>query len=311
MIRECAPGKIILFGEHAVVYGRPALAAPVHGLQACAKISPLPGATSCRIRLRAPVLQLNEYSDSLPEDHPLARVCSLTMEELKISAFESFNISIESTIPASAGLGSGAAVSVAIIRAITRFFNACLDTTRINALAFEIEKIHHGTPSGIDNSVISYAKPILFRRGAKLESFSVRQPFTLLIADTGVKASTSAAVSKVRIAWECDPQEFDNIFDRIALITMKAQHALAEGNLTVLGSLMTDNQALLSEMGVSAPSNELLIQAAAEAGALGAKLSGGGLGGNIIVLPPQDQVQVIHDTLIQAGAAACYQTEVS
>ncbi len=311
MIRECAPGKIILFGEHAVVYGRPALAAPVHALQTCAIISPLPSTASSKIKLRAPVLQLDDLMDSLPENHPLARACILTLEELTISAFKPFEITIESTIPASSGLGSGAAVSVAIIRAIAHFFDTRLDTARINAIAFEVEKIHHGTPSGIDNSVISYAKPILFKRGERPKTFSVKQPFTLLIADSGIEASTAAAVSKVRASWERDPQQFESIFDRIGLITKKAQHILAEGNLTVLGSLMDDNQTLLSEMGVSAPSNDSLVQAAKQSGAIGAKLSGGGLGGNIIVLPPQNQVKAVRDALIQAGAAACYQTEVN
>lgn len=311
MIRECAPGKIILFGEHAVVYGRPALAVPVLGLKACASISTLESTPQNEIMLQSDALNLSAPLSSLPAQHPLSRVCQLTFDKLRMKSPPAMHIHIKSDIPPSAGLGSGAAVSVAVIRALSRFLDSPLETVEVNQLAFEVEKIHHGTPSGIDNTVIAYEKPVFFVRGKDLESFQVRTPFTLLIADSGTKACTAESVGSVRKAWEKNPDRYEYLFNSIGAVTTNARKALAAGSLRKVGKLMNENQKLLEEIGVSAPVNTRLAEAANRAGAWGAKLSGGGLGGNVIAMAPSDRIDAVSNAMLAAGAAACYRTEVA
>ncbi|MBN1265403.1 MAG: mevalonate kinase [Anaerolineales bacterium] len=311
MIRACAPGKIILFGEHAVVHNRPALAVPIRDLQACALITARPTEPDGSIWINAPALSQRAPFDSLPQTDPLAQTCRLTLAELQIENFPAFEITIDSTIPLASGMGSGAAVSVAIIRAISCYLNNPLTDKAVNDITYEIEKIHHGTPSGVDNTVITFNQPVFFIRGKTMETFSIKQAFTLLIADSGIQSPTAAAVAFVRHGWQQDPERFEYLFDSIGAVAASARTALSRGEINALGPLMDKNQALLAALGVSAPENEHLIQAAKKAGAPGAKLSGGGLGGNVIVLAPEKLVEKLETALLRAGAAACYRTEIS
>src|SRR5690606_39028211 len=107
-------------------------------------------------------------------------------------------INISSTIPVASGLGSGAAVSVALLRALSSFFSLQLTEHQINEMVFESEKLHHGTPSGIDNTVITFNKPVYFVKDQPIETFTVGKPFTIIIADTGIPAPTKESVGDVR-----------------------------------------------------------------------------------------------------------------
>src|SRR5512134_1075462 len=160
MISAAACGKIILFGEHAVVYGRPAIAVPVMQVQATAIVEP--GGQGLTIQAadidRAITLDAHNSID------PLATIVNLTLAHLNCP-LPDLKITIHSTIPIASGLGSGAAVSTAIVRALARWFGAQLDDAEVNALVYEVEKLHHGTPSGIDNTVITYQQPVYFVRG--------------------------------------------------------------------------------------------------------------------------------------------------
>ena len=153
MNKASAPGKIILFGEHAVVYGQPALAVPVTQVQAEVRIERIfsPG-----IRINAPNIQLNEKLDDLAASHPLAATVRNTLLELKTDSLSGVTILIRSSIPVASGLGSGASVSVAIIRALASNLKRDLPDEQVSALAYETEKLYHGTPSGIDNTVVTY-----------------------------------------------------------------------------------------------------------------------------------------------------------
>src|SRR5690606_29176624 len=110
----------------------------------------------------------------------------------------SATIRIRSDIPIASGLGSGAAVSTALARALCALLERELDDAALNTLIYEVEKIHHGTPSGIDNTVIVYERPIYFMRGKPIQPVTIGAPFTLLIGDTGKSASTREAVAGVR-----------------------------------------------------------------------------------------------------------------
>ncbi len=192
-ISATAPGKVILFGEHAVVYGRPAIAVPVTQVKARAVVTAAPRGAPGEVRLLAPDIGLDAILEELGSADPLAAAIREVASTLKVKQFPACTIKITSTIPVAAGMGSGAAVSVALIRALSAFFGHPLPDEKVSALAFEIEKIHHGTPSGIDNTVVTYSMPVYFVKGKPIETLQVRRPFTIVIGDTGVSSPTGAA----------------------------------------------------------------------------------------------------------------------
>jgi mevalonate kinase len=301
-----APGKIILFGEHAVVYGQPALAVPVHKVQAEATVLDGPAGSGLVIESSSLNLRL-----SLAEaaTHALTATARLVLERLGKPEPDAC-ITIRSTIPIAAGLGSGAAVSAALARALSAYLDSPIDEPELSALVYEIEKLHHGTPSGIDNTVICYGQPVYFVRGTAPEIFRVGRAFNLIIADTGVSSPTRSAVGGVRERWERDRERYDGLFADIGQIAREARHAIEKGRLSLLGPLMNRNQAYLREIGVSSDELERLIDAAGEAGAQGAKLSGGGCGGNMIALVTPGCVERVGQAVQQAGATRVIHTTV-
>ncbi len=307
MTTASAPGKIILFGEHAVVYGRPALAAPVTQVHAEAEVtaSDRPG-----IWLHAPGINLHSDLNSLPSDHPLAAVLHNFFFHFHFSPLPRLNIRIDSTIPVASGLGSGAAVTVALVRALAAHFNVAMTDEQVNAFAYEIEKLHHGTPSGIDNTVITYARPVYFVRGQPIETFTPAQPFTIVIGDTGISAPTKEAVGDVRKLWEADKAQWENIFDAVGEITQQARHTIESGQLENLGNLMNENHRLLQKMTVSSAALDRLVETARKAGAQGAKLSGGGRGGNMIALADPLKAKAVAASLQEAGAKHTIITQI-
>jgi mevalonate kinase len=311
-----APGKIILFGEHAVVYGQPAIAVPVNQVKARAIISARPEQPRGWINLQAPDIGLEKRWDELPPHHPLVLVIQGVLAATQIDQPPAMTVRVTSTIPIAAGLGSGAAVSVAIIRALSEFLGRPLPNENISELAFDIEKLYHGTPSGIDNSVITYEKPIYFSKKdnekiGKMETFQVSNPFTIVIGDSGIPSPTAAAVGDVRKAWQADGLLFQDLFENAGEIAKKARQAIEIGDNAALGPLMNKNQILLEKMGVSSIALERLVQAARKAGAHGAKLSGGGRGGNMIALVPMESAHQIAKALSGAGATNTIITSVN
>lgn len=297
-----APGKIILFGEHAVVYGQPAIAIPVQKVKATAHVTPEISSKDGQVHIEAPDINIDAELESLDENDPLVKTIHLTLEAVSPSHNPSFTLQISSNIPISAGMGSGAAITVAIIRALSSFLGKSLSDERISEMAYEVEKIHHGTPSGIDNNVITYQKPVYFVRGEPIQFLSVEQPTHWVIADTGQKTPTHETVSAVRALHAADPDRFGDIFDQIGSITRNARTPLAKGETEALGWLMNENQRLLEKLNVSSPALDNLIKTARTAGAFGAKLSGGGRGGNMIALASPDKIDSIQKALTKAGA---------
>ena len=308
MTSASAPGKIILFGEHAVVYGRPALAVPV--TQVHVDVETLDSSKD-GIWIDAPNINLHADLKSLPSDHPLATVISNFLFTFGFDPFPALAIKISSTIPVASGLGSGAAVSVALIRALSFYFDHPMTNEQVNTLAYEIEKIHHGTPSGIDNTVITYAKPVFFIKGQPIETFKVGRPFTIIIGDTGISAPTREAVGDVRKLWEADKTRSEKVFDKIGEIVKKAKEKIESGKWEELGDLMNQDHALLQELTVSSPELDRLVNAACKAGALGAKLSGGGRGGNMIALVKPEMAEAVSRSLKEAGAKNTIITTIS
>ncbi len=305
-----APGKIILFGEHAVVYGRPAVAVPVTQMKARAVVNPNPRGEPGSVQIQAPDIRLDTLLSQLPAAHPIAACIQGVASFLNIRQIPACTIRITSTIPVAAGLGSGAAVSVAVIRSLSAFLGHPLQNDQVCSLAFEVEKLHHGTPSGIDNTVVTYSQPVYFIRGQPIQTFNILTPFTILIADTGLSCPTAAVVGDVRTAWQANPALYEMLFDAIGGIARKARQAIEAGRPRDLGPMMESNHALLQQVGVSSPELDRLVDAAMAAGALGAKLSGAGRGGNMISLVESDRASEISEALRTAGAVRTMVTMV-
>ncbi|HEX9923447.1 MAG TPA: mevalonate kinase [Anaerolineae bacterium] len=309
-VQATAPGKVILFGEHAVVYGRPAIAVPVLDVQT--QVSLEPAAAAQGIRMIAVDLDRDFDLAVADPDDPLALIVHLTLAHLGQTKVPDITLTITSTIPLGRGLGSGAAVSTAIGRALAAFFERAIPPAQISALVYEVEKHHHGTPSGIDNTVVAFAQPVYFIKGRPIKRIQVGQPFTLVVGDTGQVAPTHTVVGDVRRRWQADRERYEGYFDEIGAIVQQARVAIEEG-LTgpeAIGKLMNDNQELLETIGVSSPELDHLVAAARQAGALGAKLSGAGGGGNMIALARPDHASDIARALWEAGATGVIVTEV-
>jgi mevalonate kinase len=305
-----APGKIILFGEHAVVYGRPAIAVPLPLVQASAEVADLPDLQPGRVRIEAPNVGVSRWLDECPDDDPLGRAIRLTLDELDDGKLPAMRLTVTSDIPIAAGLGSGAAVSVAIIRALSGHIGKPLEMERQSALAFEVEKLHHGTPSGIDNTVVTYNQPVYFTRGEAPQRFEIGRPFWLAIGVSDMPSPTAAAVSMVRQGWLEQAERFEGLFDAIGEIAVRARRAIEAGRPAELGPMMNQNQEFLEELGVSSAVLRELIEAARNAGASGAKLSGAGLGGNVIALVDDPTRQRVLRAFESAGAVRTLATEV-
>ncbi len=307
MVSASAPGKIILFGEHAVVYGQPAIAVPVTQVQARVTITPGERAPS---RVIAPALGLDACLEETDPGSWGAAVLRGVKAALGLAVIPPFVMRVESSIPVASGLGSGAAVAVAAIRALGDFLGQPFSDEQVNAIAYETEKLHHGTPSGIDNTVITLARPIYFVRGQPIEAFEVARPFTIVIGDTGIASPTAIAVGDVRKAWQGETQRYEQLFEGIGGIARSGRAAIETGDLETLGALMLQNHFWLQQLGVSAPGLDRLVGAAMRSGSHGAKLSGGGRGGNMIALVPAKAAPALAKALSEAGAVRTIITQV-
>lgn len=299
------PAKIILFGEHAVVYDQPAIAIPVSDLRVVAKFAPPAGNYLKIVGINEHGKQALLYPNA---DHhnPFSQIVKLTLDFLEKPEPET-TIMLESEIPIASGLGSGAALSTIIARALSEFFNQELPLSVLNDIVYEVEKIHHGTPSGIDNTVIVYEKPIVFRRESPLIFIEqIQRPLTFLIADTGEKGLTHISVAAVKERVENHSAR--RIITAIGDLVEQALVAIQNGDLQGIGQLMVKNHALLQELTVSSQSLDQLVLAAMNAGAYGAKLSGGGRGGNMIALVDDKTLENTRDALYAAGAIKVYKT---
>lgn len=311
MTERTAPGKVILFGEHAVVYGNPALAVPVHSTRARAEVADLPEDPDGWVRLEAPGTQTSSWLHEMDEADPLAAGIRLILKDLGGELRSALRVSIESDIPVGAGMGSSAAVSVAVLRALAAHLGRELPPERVSALAYEVEKLQHGTPSGIDNTVVTYERPLYFISGQPLQFVQVGRPFTLMIGDSGGRPPTRESVAAVSERRAADPESVDRVFAEIGRISEEGRQVIESGDNRQLGSLMDRNQTLLKAIGVSSRGLEGLIRAAKRAGALGAKLSGAGRGGIMIALVEPESAEPVGIALREAGATRTIRTEIS
>ncbi len=270
-------GKVILVGEHAAVYGHPALA----GALACGVTltATLTDATDLTLHIGGWDLRVNAG-----DDHPVARALATVAGALDVTAA---TIEGAADVPPAAGLGSSAALAVALTRALAAATGRALDDAALEEIANRAERCFHGNPSGIDVAIANRGGLGLYRRGHGLVAIAAA-PLPVLIGLSGQPRSTAAMVARVAQARAARPAAVDAELEALgAAATCAAALVAAPAvDLSALGELFTAAHARLSGLGVSAPILDAMVAAAAAAGACGAKLTGGGGGGAVIALAP-------------------------
>jgi hydroxymethylglutaryl-CoA reductase len=274
-------GKVILLGEHSVVYGRHAIACPLP-LTMRAFVEDVDRG----VQILIPRWGV-EYELAKPPEQrrSFEKAAGTILDELGLSN-RGIRIEVFPDVPRAMGLGGSAALAVAIVRALDLHFKLGLDDEQVNQLAYQSERIAHGQPSGIDNTLATYGKPLVFRKDTPplVELLNIPEPLSLVVGMTRNQGLTAKTVSDVRAARDKLPKIYDKIFDDIDALVLQAVAAIQENRLTDLGEFMNVNQGLLNAIQVSTPELEKLINIARDAGALGAKLTGGGGGGAMVAL---------------------------
>jgi hydroxymethylglutaryl-CoA reductase len=282
-------GKAILLGEHAVVYGRHAIAVPLP-LTTRAVVDD----AGHGVELLIPRWGIEYQLAKPPEQRrSFERAAGAILDRLGLTD-RNLRIEVFPDVPRGMGLGGSAAIAVAIIRALDRHFGLGLSDERVNELAYLSEEIAHGRPSGIDNTLATYGRPLVYRRGAPplVEPLNIPQPLHIVIGMTHAEGLTAKTVGSVREARQRNPRLYEKIFDDIDALVLQAVSAVQDNDVATLGELMNVCQGLLNALQVSTPELERLIGIARGAGALGAKLTGGGGGGAMIALCDGDTTAV-------------------
>jgi mevalonate kinase len=313
-------GKVILLGEHFVVYGLPAIASAIADrTMAEVKISSghevmAGGVGPGTFVLHGPGWTLY---DSRPETTGYKtekameqkRSIELMLAFMQVDTKKSpLNIVLGGNLKAASGVGASAASCAAIARAISALLGLDLSDARINDVAHEGEKGYHGTPSGIDDTAATYGGLFLFRRSQpknQVEPIRTKRPIEIVMGNTGLTASTSEVVAGVKERKCRDPQRFERIFIEAEKMVQSSRKALEAHDLLELGGLMNLNHTLLQEIGVSHKKLELLVEIARNEGAPGAKITGTGQGGYMVALTPGKELQErVGKAMENAGFAA-------
>ena len=283
-------GKVVLLGEHAVVYGRHAIGAPIP-----MAVKAVVEDCDDGIHLIIPRWGVEYQLARNPKDRrSFERTAGVVLDELGLSG-RAMRIEVFSEVPRSMGLGGSAAMAVAIVRALDKHFRLGLSDKEVNRLAFEYERVAHGTPSGLDNTLACYGRPLIYRTGDPLlvEPLEIKTPIPAVIGMTGYEGLTAKTVGRVRDAWKQEQRLYEHIFDQIDSLVLRGVQAIRDEDLATLGELMNICHGMLNALQVSTPELEQLVDIARESGALGAKLTGGGGGGSIIAICDGDTTPVV------------------
>ncbi|MBD3225368.1 MAG: hydroxymethylglutaryl-CoA reductase, degradative [Caldithrix sp.] len=294
-------GKVILLGEHSVVYGSHAVAAPIP-LAMQAKVS---AGEKEGVQLIIPRWGVEEQLEKKKEHkYSIFYSLDLILNELNLHE-KDMKIEVFPHVPRAMGLGGSASLAVAIIRALDQHFKLQISNDDVSRLSYESEKIAHGMASGIDNTLATYGRFLLFQKGIppKMEEINAPEPIRIVIGLTWKESLTAKMVEKVRQAWEGNKSLYNRIFKEIDRISIQGKTAIENFDLHQLGELMNINQGLLNALQVSSREIEELVDIARSNGALGAKLTGGGGGGAIIALCP-DHAEKVAQSIKNSGYRA-------
>ncbi|MBU7012246.1 MAG: mevalonate kinase [Theionarchaea archaeon] len=299
-------GKCILFNEHFVVYNLPSIVSAIGDTTvAAAEKTASGGVQLIDNRPATPGYKedkLDQQEDSLKK----------ILDAMRISPDENIKITLGGSLYAASGVGASAASCTAIARALSNLFDMGLNDDQINDIAYEGEKGYHGTPSGVDNTASTYGGLIWFIKGEKkiFEPITMKRPVEIVMGNTGKVANTKTAVAGVRERKEKYPEKYKKIFSEADQVVHQARKALQARDLNEVGRLMNYNHALLQQIEVSNHELDMLVETARAAGAMGAKMTGGGLGGYMVALTPGQTLQEKVATAIEERGFSVLKTKI-
>lgn len=297
-VKASAPGKVILFGEHSVVYGGSAVVLAID--KKVTVVAELRNDDA--IRIDASTLGLSglfrgtKYTPILGDfrasDKLKPIVVAVRSFEEKTHVKKGINLTVTSDLPIAVGLGSSAATAVATVAAINEIYETALSSEEISLLALESEKAVHGNPSGIDNTIACYGGGLVYDRQLGTQRLSDLEDLPLIIGNTGTPRSTGKLVAKVAEMRKTN-KVMDLVISCMSQVAQLGKEALLKHDYVRVGELMNINHGLLWALGVSSKQLDNLVNAALEAGALGAKLTGAGGGGCMIAMPNPEGIDAV------------------
>jgi mevalonate kinase len=282
-------GKVILFGEHFVVYGLPGIASAV-GDKTIAKIE-----KSNRFELIDNRPATNGYK--IEKRGEMERSMKLILDFMKIDTDKTpVKITLSGNLFCTSGIGASAAMATAIARAFSEYFNLNLDNEQINRISYEGEKGSAANPSGIDNTCATFGGLLWFEKNMeggknRIELIKTKEPIGIVLGSTGITQVTSEVVADVKKDKEQNPGKYEKLFKEYEDLVKEAKEALENNDVEKIGKLMGRNNDLLKEMDLSCRESEEIIRIAKENGALGAKMTGTCRGGYVIALTPGKKLQ--------------------
>jgi mevalonate kinase len=298
-------GKVILFNEHFVVYNIPSI------------VSAIDRATTATVELfKRKGWSLDDLREATPgyKEDKLEQQKESIERILKAAGVDStknpIKITLGGDLVAASGIGASAASCVAIARALSDEFNLGLSDERINEIAYEGERAYHGAPSGVDNTAATYGGLIWFVRGRPIELIKIKKPVEIVMGNTGIVTDTKAAVAGVRERKEKYPEKYAKIFKEAEDLAYKARKALESYDLKAVGKYMNENHKQLQEIELSCKELDFLVDIARKQGAIGVKLTGGGLGGNMVALTPGKELQEKVARAIEKEGFAVLKTKI-
>lgn len=303
-------GKTIIFGEHFVVYGVPALASAIGDSTTC--IVESEDGEGYELNDDRP--EVAGYKEKKFDEQKTSIKNVLNFMEVNLDK-KALKITLGGSLVCASGVGASAASCVALARAINDEFKLGWDDTQINAAAYEGEKGYHGTPSGIDNTASTFGGLVYFIKNLKggpntIETIKLKKPFELVIASSGMTANTSVVVADVRKKKDENPEWFKEIIQEYQKVVKDGREVLENMQLERVGRLMDKNHELLQKITVSHDVLDKMVKIARDNGALGAKMTGTGRGGNMIALTPGSELQnKVYNALKSAGYPA-WKTQV-
>ncbi|MHA1150594.1 MAG: mevalonate kinase [Promethearchaeota archaeon] len=298
-VTAIAPGKCILFGEHAVVYGYPAIAMAINKSSICTIEQIKDNKILISLKDFHKHYEFSNYNDlitNFPEDiHNIAYALMNLTENYMIS-INNISITLSSSLISSSGLGSSASIAVSLVAALSGFYELKIDKEMFSQIAYEMEKIHHGKPSGIDNIVCTFGN-LLYFKNRQFTFLNYPKNLNILISYSNIQHSTHKAINKIKNLKENNPKLINSIFKKIGKISDAALLELKKENLKKLGFLMNKNQDLLSKLEISNEVIDKIINISLDNGAYGSKLTGAGLGGCVISLGNKEALLRISNLL--------------
>lgn len=304
-----AYGKLILFGEHFVVYKVPALVGAVAAYTDCSiEVEDVDtkddkgDEESKTTENDTGIVEIVDNRPAVPNYKIKKAEEGKAAVDLVLNHFKIFGkgkkakLTFGGNLCCASGIGASAAQVVALARAVKQTLPqfATLTEDEINAAGYEGEKGYHGTPSGIDNTAATFGGLLKFQRtdGEPIfEKKQLKEPIRIVYASTGITSSTIEVVDDVRAKKEADPAWFDALLKQYCDIVSKGEKVLEDGNMNELGKLIDENHKILQDLTVSCDELDTLVIAAREAGAIGAKMSGTGRGGLMLALTPTEEIQ--------------------